>query len=59
VVLRLFLDVREPSGSTFRAETSALVEEAHASAIEEGHRLRVRYFHGAAASVLYDGELEA
>jgi hypothetical protein len=57
-VFRLLLDVGEPSGSTFRAETSALMEEAHASALREGHRLRVKYFRSVPTSVLYDGELE-
>jgi hypothetical protein len=59
VVFRVLLDVREPSGSTFRAETSALVKDVDASAMKEGHRIRVKYFRGATASVLYDGELGA
>jgi hypothetical protein len=58
-VFRLLLDVGEPSGSTFRAETSALLSDVHASALKEGHQLRVKYLRDVPTSVVYDGELEA
>jgi hypothetical protein len=58
-VLRLLLDVREPSGSTFRVETSAVIDEADEKTVEVGHGVRVRYFRRDPGSVLYDGELSA
>ena len=56
-LFRLLVDVREPSGKTFRAEMLTVLGEAHALAMREGHRMRVKYFPGAAASLAYDGEV--
>ena len=58
-LFRLLLDVRDPCGSTFRAELPLVLGAAHAAAIAQGHRLRVKYFLGHPTSMTYDGELEA
>ena len=56
-LFRLLLDVRDSAGSTFRAEIPLVLGPAHAAAMKEGHRLRVKFFPGVPNSVLYDGEL--
>jgi hypothetical protein len=54
-LFRLLLDVHEPSGSTFRTERLFVLSQAHAATMKEGARMRVKYFPGDPASVVYDG----
>jgi hypothetical protein len=55
-LFRLLLEVADPTAAPFRAETLAVLSPAHAAAMQDGHRVRVRYFASAPSSVVYDGE---
>ena len=58
-LFRLLLDVREPSGSTFRTERALVLGADNAIRMRDGHRVLVQYFPGNPASVLYEGECKA
>ncbi|MEI8258440.1 MAG: hypothetical protein WCJ30_22415, partial [Deltaproteobacteria bacterium] len=58
VSYRLLLEVRDPSGATFRAEKPFPVAEANVSRITEGRQFRVKYFAGDPSSVVFAGKLD-